>query len=203
MTGINAWAAPGATIESLKVALHGFAALAAAVLLASCTALLPRTEIETPGVWTSFEDARAAIERVQPHRTTAAEVRAAGLDPFTNRNVELLNYSDILRRFPLAGSSLAIDQGLRECFDAGKRCVGYSVDLKHTDRNRVGPFLLDLLSFRREIETTGWTFNALVLMVGDDVVYSLYGGKPSISETEKTVEPLGPLQDWNGSGLIR
>lgn len=187
----------------MKIAPHGLAALAAVPLVAACTALLPRTEIEIPGAWRSFEDARAAIERVQPHRTTAAEVRAAGLDPFTNPNVELLNYSDILRRFPLAGSNLSIEEGLRECFEAGKRCVGYSIDLKHSDRNRVGPFLLDLLSFRREIQTTGWTFNALVLTVGDEVVYSLYGGKPSISETEKTVEPLGPLQDWNGSGLIR
>src|SRR5687768_16360900 len=107
----------------MRIALHGLAALAALPLVAACTALLPRTEIEVPGAWTSFEDARAAIERVEPHRTTAADVRAAGLDPFTNPNVELLNYSDILRRFPLAGSNLTIDQGLRECFDAGKRCV--------------------------------------------------------------------------------
>ena len=117
--------------------------------------------------------------------------------------MELLNYSDILRRFPLAGSNLTLDPGLRECFDAGKRCVGYSIDVKHSDRNRVGPFLLDLLSFRRETVTTGWTFNALVLLVGDDVVYSLYGGKPAISENEKQLEPLGPFQNWNGSGLIR
>ena len=56
---------------------------------------------------------------------------------------------------------------------------------------------------------SGDLFNVLenasqpLLMVGDDVVYSLYGGKPAIFETEKTTEPLGPLQDWNGSGLIR
>jgi hypothetical protein len=182
---------------------RGLAPVAAVALLAGCATLLPHSHVETKATWASFEEAKAAIERVQPHRTTAGEVRAAGLDPFTNPNVELLNYSDILRRFPLAGSNLTIDQGLRECFDAGKRCVGYSIDLKHTDRNRVGPFVLDLLSFRRETRTTGWTFNALVLMVGDEVVYSLYGGKPAISETEKAIEPLGPLQDWNGSGLIR
>jgi hypothetical protein len=184
-------------------AVRALVALAAAALLGACAELLPRTHVETKTTWKSFDEAKAAIERVEPHRTTAAEVRAAGFDPFVNHNVELLNYSDILRRFPLAGSNLTLDAGLRECFDAGKRCTGYSIDLKHSDRNRVGPFLLDLLSFRRVTHSTGWTFNALVLMVGDEVVYSLYGGKPAISETEKTIEPLGPLQDWNGSGLIR
>ena len=179
--------------------------LAALPLLGGCatTALLPHSHVQVQATWTSFEEAKSAIERVEPHRTTAQEVRAAGFDPFANPNVELLNYSDILRRFPLAGSNLTIDSGLRECFDAGKRCVGYSIDVKHSDRSRVGPFLLDLLSFRRETVTTGWTFNALVLLVGDEVVYSLYGGKPSISETEKQLEPLGPFQNWNGSGLIR
>ena len=177
--------------------------LAALPLLAACTALLPRSHVEVESEWASFEEAKAAIERMVPHRTTGQQVRDAGLDPFTNPNVELLNYSDILRRFPLAGSSLSIEPGLRECFDAGRRCVGYSIEVKRTHRNRVGPFLLDLLSFRRETHSTGWTFNAVVLVVGDDVVYALYGGKPEISETERTIEPLGPLQDWNGSGLIR
>jgi hypothetical protein len=171
--------------------------------LAACSQLLPRSKAEVTATWSSFDEAKAAFDRVEPHRTTASDLRTAGFDPHVNPNVELLNYSDILRRFPLAGSIARLDPGLRECMEAGKACVGYSIELRTSHRERVGPFLLDLLSFRRETRSTGWTFNALVLLVGDEVVYSLYGGKPAISETEKTIEPLGPLQDWNGSGLIR
>ena len=175
----------------------------AAASTGGCADMLPRTHVEVQGTWNTFEEAKAAIEALVPHDTTAADLRARGIDPFTNPNVELLHYSDILRRFPLAGPVTRLDPGLRECLEAGKACVGYSIDLKKADRERVGPFLLDLLSFRRETRSTGWTFNAIVLLVDDRVVYSLYGGKPSISEFEKVIEPLGPLQDWNGSGLIR
>jgi hypothetical protein len=188
-------------------AARGSAALSSIILvataLAGCSSLLPRTQAETRGSWSSFEEAKTAIEQIEPHRTRAADLHAMGLDPYANPNVTLLNYSDILRRFPLAGSLTHLDSGLRECLQAGKTCTGYAVELATSNKERVGPFLLDLLSFRRETQRSGWTFNAIVLMVDGEVVYWLYGGKPSISETEKTVEPLGPLQDWNGSGLIR
>ena len=184
--------------------LAGIAAVLLAVsTLAACAEFLPHSQVAVKATWSSFEEAKAAIDRVEPHRTTASDLRAAGFDPYQNPNVELLNFSDILRRFPLAGSMSRIDTGLRECMEAGKECVGYSIELRNSNRERVGPFLLDLLSFRRETRSTGWTFNAIVLLVGDEVVYTLYGGKPSISEHETVVEPLGPFQDWNGSGLIR
>ena len=176
---------------------------AAALLAAGCAELLPRSNVEVKTTWSSFEQARAAIESLEARHTSAEQLRAAGLDPFTNPNVELLSFSDILRRFPLPGNVSRLDPGLRECLDAGKACVGYAIDMKQLNRERVGPFVLDLLSFRRETHSSGWTFNALVLLVGDRVVDTLYGGKPSISERETQIEPLGPLQDWNGSGLIR
>ncbi|HSN21882.1 MAG TPA: hypothetical protein VLS49_14470 [Usitatibacter sp.] len=178
-------------------------AVAAGLALAACTSLLPRSDSTVRTGWNSFDEAKAAIERIEPHRTTRADLHAAGLDPRVNPNVELLNYSDILRRFPVGGSVAHLDAGLRECLEAGKSCTGYSIALNQQHRERTGPFLLDLLSFKRVTHSTGWTFSALVLMVGDDVVYALYGGKPSISETELLVEPLGPLQNWDGSGLIR
>lgn len=172
-------------------------------MVAACSNMLPRSQTEVQANWSSFEEAKSAIEGIEAHRTTGAQVRASGFDPFTNPNVELLNYSDILRRFPLAGSIARIDPGLRECMEAGKTCVGYSIELHKTHRERVGPFLPDLLSFRRETKITGWSFSGVILLVDDHVVYSLYGGKPAISEMEKTFEPLGPLQDWNGSSLLR
>lgn len=179
------------------------AAALAACLAAGCAGLLPSSQTVVHGKWESFDEAKAAVEGIEPHRTTLADLHASGLDPYGNPNVELLSYSDILRRFPMAGAHKALDPGLRECLEAGKACTGYAVDIKRADSKRVGNFLLDFFSFRRETESSGWTFNALVLLVGDEVVYSLYGGKPSIAETSKTIEPLGPVQNWNGSGLIR
>lgn len=175
----------------------------AAVALAACSSLLPRSESVVKTEWASFDEAKAAIERIEPHKTTRKDLDDHGLDPYTNPNVELLNYSDVLRRFPLSGSVTRLDPGLRECMEAGKSCIGYSIVLDQQHKDRVGPFLLDLLSFRRETKSTGWTFNAIVLIVDGGVVYALYGGKPSISQTETTVEPLGPLQNWDASGLIR
>ena len=179
------------------------AALLASVALAGCSSLLPRSESAVRTEWQSFDDAKAVIEHLVPNRTTRAELNAAGLDPYTNPNVELLNFSDVLRRFPLSGSLTHVDPGLRECLDAGRRCTGYSIVLNQQRRDRVGPFLLDLLSFRRETVGTGWTFDALVLLVNDKVVYALYGGKPAISTRETTIDPLGPLQNWDASTLVK
>lgn len=179
------------------------ALFAAGLALAACSSLLPHSQNTVKTEWASFDEAKTAIEHIEPHKTTRKDLNAAGLDPYVNPNVELLNYSDVLRRFPLSGSLTKLDPGLRECLESGKACTGYSIVLNQQHKDRIGPFLLDLLSFRRETKSTGWTFNAIVLMVGDDVVYSLYGGKPAISEMETTIEPLGPLQNWDGSGLIR
>lgn len=177
--------------------------LAAGLALAACSSLLPRSDTQVKTEWASFDEAKAAIERIEPHKTTRKELDASGFDPFVNPNVELLNYSDVLRRFPLSGTVTKLDPGLRECIEAGKSCIGYSIVLDQQKKKRVGPFLLDLLSFRRETQNTGWTFNAIVLIVDGEVVYALYGGKPSISQMETTVEPLGPLQNWDGTGLVR
>ncbi len=179
------------------------AILLAGLALAGCTSLLPRSESIVRTEWHSFDEAKAAIEQLAPHRTTRADLDAEGLNPYANPNVELLNFSDVLRRFPLSGSLARLDPGLRECLEAGQRCIGYSITLNQQHKDRVGPFLLDLLSFKRETMNTGWTFNAIVLLVNDKVVYALYGGKPAISRKETTIEPLGPLQNWDASSLVK
>ncbi len=79
---------------------------------------------------------------------------------------------------------------------SGKRCQGYSIVAKYTKRERTGNFWLDSLSFKRETDVTGWSFNALILFVDDLVVYTVYGGQPKISEHEVQRNPLGPIQSW-------
>jgi hypothetical protein len=89
-----------------------------------------------------------------------------------------------------------VDPGIRDCLKAGKACSAYQINLKRTNRNRVGNFWLDALRFKRETDVSGWNFNALVLFVDDMVVYAVYGGQPTIHEVEVERNPLGPLQGW-------
>jgi hypothetical protein len=183
------------------------ALLVAAGLAAGCAELLPKAHTELNTRWHSFAEARTAIERIVPNRTTVAELRAEGIDPYVSANVQVLNYSDIVLRFPIGGSVAPerLDPGLRRCLEAGKACTGYSISVRDIRHDRVGDFWLDALNFRRVVESTGWSFNALILMVDDRVVYTLHGGQPAIHEIETMRQPLGPLQGWGDAlpGLMR
>lgn len=182
-------------------ALRAGVALLATCGLAGCAALLPTARSEIASPWRTFEQAKAAIELIEPNRTTVADLRAAGIDPYASPNVQLLSYSDILLRFPMNASAAngTLDGGLRECLESGKSCTGYSIVVHDVKRDHIGSFWLDTLGFKRVVETTGWQFNALVLLVGERVVYTLYGGQPQLREQEQTRQPLGPVQNLGGS----
>ena len=182
--------------------LRRLAALAATVtalgLSAGCQSLLPDAATRTDVPWQNYEEARQAIQRIKPYETTRAELAAMGLDPAQNPAILILSYSEILQRFA-AGSALKpedYDRGIRDCLTAGKDCVAYSLQIRRVRRERVGNFWLDSLNFLRETDVTGWSFNALVIMVDDVVVYTLHGGQPNIREHERVRNPLGPLQGW-------
>ncbi|HSN22445.1 MAG TPA: hypothetical protein VLS49_17300 [Usitatibacter sp.] len=174
--------------------LPAAAALAAAA--AGCS-VLPSAHTEVESRWKSFDEARMAVQAIVPHESTVADLRACGIDPYTSPNVELLSFSDIVRRFPLDGrySAERLDGGLRECIEAGQACSGYSVDLRDIRRERTGSFLADFFGFKRTVDVSGWTFNALVLLVDDRVVYTLHGGQPIVRAQELSRQPLGPAQD--------
>jgi hypothetical protein len=178
-----------------------------ACAISGCVELLPKAKSEVTSPWDNFEQAKAAIDRIEPYRTTAADLRAQGIDPYASANVKLLTFSDIVLRFPITGAigQDKLDPGLRECLTAGKRCIGYSITVQDTKHDRIGNFWLDALNFRRIVETTGWSFNALILLVDDRVVFTLVGGQPIIHEMETNKQPLGPLQGWGDlvPGLIR
>ena len=175
------------------------ATLAAAGLVAGCGDLLPKSEAQVSSGWHSFDEARAVIERIEPGKSTTSELRALGIDPYVSPNVQLLTFSDISLRFPVNLSYERLDQGLRECLEAGKTCTGYSINVRDVKRDRVGGFWKDTLGFKRVVDVSGWTFNALVLLVGDRVVYTLYGGQPNLREQEVTRQPLGPMQNFGES----
>ena len=170
--------------------------LAGALALAGCAQLLPKARSEVSSPWSSFEQARDTIERIVPGRSSAADLHALGLDPYANPNVQMLSFSDVLLRFPNAGTLRTLDDGLRQCLEAGRECTGLAINARDTRRDRVGNFWADALSFKRVVDVSGWSFNALVLLVDGRVVYTLYGGQPQLREQEVTRQPLGPLQEW-------
>lgn len=169
-----------------------------AATCAGCSGLLPRSEVATQETWKDYEAAQAAIEKIEPMRSRRGELAAEGIDPRTNAAITILTFSDVVQRFA-GGAALNhqdLDPGVRQCLSAGKACSGYSILVRRTSSKRIGNFWLDSFSFKRETDMTGWTFNALVLFVGDLVVYTLHGGQPRVHEKEVTRNPLGPLQGW-------
>ena len=158
--------------------------------------MLPRVQSESSPFQT-FEEARKAVESLEPMHSTINTLTQNGLDPVKHPNTLILTYADIVRRF-LPSSVLRredLDPGVIACLDARDACRGWEITSERVLRARTGGFLRDFTNFSRRTETTGWRFNALVLLVNDVVVYRAWGGQPSLMEVEVRTNPLGPLQD--------
>lgn len=176
-----------------------------AVWLGGCSALLPVTRQETVMPWHSFDDAKAAYNRITPYQTTQSELHQLGFDPALTPNVNILNASQVVRAvMPQPVVSIAeFPPGIQDCYRAESECVGYSLEQSVTRRKRVGNFFLDFLNFDRETEITGWRFNTLLAIVRGTVVFKQWSGQPNVAQFERNRNPLGPIQDSGGRLLNR
>ena len=183
---------------------HRWALLLLSTALTACGALLPKGEVVTQGPWQSFQDAQQTFDKIVPHQTTVETLKQFGLDPASNPNVAILNYSDILRRFAPAPTINAgdLDPGVIECIKAKTACIGYEMDQRVIRRTRYGNFWSDFLNFERKIDIVGWRFNGIVLIKDGLVIYKLTGGQPDIHEREQVKNPLGPFQGLGESRLL-
>lgn len=174
------------------------------LMLTGCGSLLPRSEAVVESPWRNFQEAQQTFDQIIPHQTTVNDLKHLKLDPETNPNITILNYSDVLRRFIPSGSitALDLDTGVLECILAKTACKGYEVDQRTLKRNRIGSFWLDFLNFKREVDVAGWRFNGVILVKDNVVVYKLTGGQPAIHETEQSRNPLGPFQGIGESRLF-
>lgn len=182
-----------------------YAVIIACIWLAGCQALLPKGSEATQVPWRSFAEARDAIEAIEPFRTRTSALTDNGFDPFHNPAVTILTWPEIVQRFA-AGSALRpeeYERGIRECLLAGKRCGGYAVNVERTRHDRIGNFWLDLFGFVRRTNVTGWTFEATILYIDDEVVYTVYGGQPGVHRLEVRRNPLGPLQSIGDAVRVR
>ncbi|OGB73239.1 MAG: hypothetical protein A2496_10955 [Burkholderiales bacterium RIFOXYC12_FULL_60_6] len=173
-------------------------------LLAGCSPLLPRSEAAIESPWQNYQEAIQTFDKIIPQQTTVFDLKQLRLDPETNPNITILNYSDILRRFIPSGSinALDLDNGVRECILAKTACKGYEIDQRAIKRKRIGNFWADFLNFKREVNVVGWRFNGIILIKDNVVIYKLTGGQPNIHEMEESRNPLGPFQGFGESRLF-
>lgn len=164
--------------------------------LVGCSTLLPKDEHISVGAWDTFEEAQQTFDKIIPHQTSLDELSELNINPETNANISILNYSDVTTRF-ITGLSIEdyeLDSGIKECILAKTNCKGYEINKKVIRRKRYGNFWSDLLNFKRKTDIVGWSFNGIVLINDGLVVYKLSSGQPAIHEKVEKNNPLGPLQ---------
>lgn len=165
-------------------------------LCSGCTSLLPQSKNET-SEFKTFEEARQVIEALVPMQSNMAALVGLGIDPGKHTNTTLLTHADVVRRFA-PGAVLTkqdLDPGIVACIEARDACRGLEVLATRISKKRVGNFFADFFNFSRHTATTGWNFQAVILLVDGLVVYRTWGGQPAINEIEVRTNPLGPLQD--------
>ena len=164
--------------------------------LEGCASWLPQASTD-PVYFTTFEQARRAIESIEPGRTRVQDLKDLHLDTVQQPNTVVMSYADILRRV-MGGSVLAkhdLALGIVHCIEAHDACRGLEYSITSIHKDRMGSFWLDFINFKRETVTSGWRFNALVLSVDGVVVYRSWGGQPEVNQVDRQRNPLGPLQE--------
>lgn len=180
--------------------LTGLVAAVLVVLLAGCSSALPRVEKKQSSIWESFDEAKAAYDLILPGRTTRDELQRIGFNPYTSPNIRILNYLNIVNRF-MPNDSITVDDldpAVLRCIESRQSCQAYEARPSLVISQRTGNVVSDTLNFHRNVIETGWSFEALILLQDDIVVYKLWGGTPMLDEMTDHKNPLGPLQDTGG-----
>lgn len=182
--------------------IHSAGLLALVFLMAGCSSMLPRARSES-SPFKSFDEARSAIDALVPMKSDVATLARMGIDPVQQPNTVILTQADVVRRFvPSAVLRREdLDPGVLACLDARDACRGWEITASRIVKARTGNLLADFTNFSRRSETTGWRFNALILLINDVVVYRAWGGQPRVNEIEVNTNPLGPLQEM-GPAII-
>jgi hypothetical protein len=178
-------------------------------LLTGCASLngdklLPSTETKVKG-FSSYEEAISAYQMIYEGQTRVTELPSIGFDPETSPNVTVLRYTDVVSIF-LSNPSLTkndIPKGILDCLEAQAGCIAYRFKMENIHKERYGNFVVDTLNFRKRTHTSGWTFEILIVVVDNIVVYALHNGSKHIDKSEIKRNPLGPLQDLRGSDIKR
>lgn len=167
-----------------------------------CASLLP-TSTTNAAHFRSFDEARLTIESLEPYLSDVTSLTLLGIDPLHQPNTLILTHSDIAKRVITGNLQTRddLEKGIQDCLKAGDACRGWEIKASRIARTRTGSFFMDFVNLKRTTETTGWRFNATILMVNGLVVHRTWGGQPLVQEVEVRKNPLGPLQD-GGPGFL-
>ena len=137
----------------------------ATLVVLGCASWLPKSRTESPTFHT-FDEARQAIESLVPHKSNMETLTALGLTPTKQPNTMIMTQADVVRRV-VSGvmGKEDLDPGIVTCINAHEACRGWEFNVANIDKTRTGNFWADFLNFKRHTETTGWRFNALILLV--------------------------------------
>jgi hypothetical protein len=170
-----------------------------------CSSWLPRVKSQS-STFETFDAARLAVESLEPMKSDVQTLASLGISPSQQPNLQILTQADILRKFAPSFTVLNRDDltpGVRACLEAHDACRGWEFTGGRITRARTGNFISDFTNFSRRTETTGWRFNALILLVNDIVVYRAWGGQPHVNELEVSTNPLGPVQDMGPAIIVQ
>lgn len=161
-------------------------------------AVLPSTQSTSKSKWVTYDDAHKAFDTVVVDKTTRKDLQFLGFTPDGNANVRILNYVDVGNLFGSAFRPEDLPQGVKTCFSAQDGCEGYVVAVRNVNAKRDGNVAADLFGFRKYTHTTGWEFQATLVLVNEHVVYKLWNGTPEVENFEHQSTPLGPMQNLGG-----
>lgn len=167
--------------------------------LCGCGGLLPRSDQSVNVTWKSFDEAKAAFDRIQPGFTSVSDLEPLGFDPYTSPNTTILTYLDVIKYF-MPNQSIRLedlDPAVQACIRARDACRGFRMSAGETHSKRHGSVMLDLFNFRRRATQTGWQFTALLLAHEERITYKLWGGQPRLDGKTDRRNPLGPLQSMD------
>lgn len=170
------------------------------LLTSGCSFLLPRSTERVKAPWDSFSAANEAFDQIVPGETTVEKLAQLGYDPGHTRNVTELDYLSLVAQL-VPGNVLRrqdMPEGLRRCIAMQDECRAYRAQVDFRRSRRKGFWLIDLLRFRRQEETKGWSFTGTAVIADGTVVYKAWSGTPSIYRFTDRILPLGPLQDPSG-----
>jgi len=151
--------------------------------------------------WKSYQSAIEDFNRIEPNKTTLADLKKIGFDPNITPNTVFLDPISIRNIF-LGNNSIRIDdlpKDLQEYLRDFNECRGFKFKQEAIFTKGEGSILSRLLKFKKEDIISGWMFEAWIFMKKDKVVYTLWLGNPNIREIRTQKNPLGPFSEILGN----
>ncbi|MCF6775340.1 hypothetical protein L3V83_02010 [Thiotrichales bacterium 19X7-9] len=185
-------------VTKLLACLMGFIVI---ITTSACSSLLPRTKDVTISKWENFDQLQTAYNQITPYKTTTKDLEVLGFSPYKANNIRIVNFLDVHKEFDPLMTFNNLPLEVANCLKQENDCVGYYIDIEQLNSKRVGNAFLDVFNFKRITYTTGWDFQAKLILLNDLVIFKTISSLPAIEKLSTKVNPLGPLQNGVNFGI--